>query len=165
MDGIPVSIRTEAAAVNFEDFYRMEFPRVYRAAWVSARDEHDALDATQEAFGRAFARWSRLRRRDWAAGWVITTALNLVKRRAPRQSPVVDRRSHEPPSASDAVDLRRALAKLPARQREALVLYYIGDLPVAAVAELMGVSDGTVKAHLAQGREALRGLLEVGDER
>jgi RNA polymerase sigma-70 factor (ECF subfamily) len=64
-------------------------------------------------------------------------------------------------STSEIIDLRRALRYLPQRQRQAVVLFYVGDLSIYEVANLMGVSDGTVKAHLSQGREALRKRLET----
>ena len=145
--------------MSFEDFYRIEFPRVYRAAWLLARNEHDALEAAQEAFARAFARWKRLGHEDWAAGWVITTALNLLRGR--RRSTPTEVDDHVPPPTGNAVDLRNALRLLPQRQREAVVLFYVGDLPVHEVANLMCVSEGTVKAHLSRGRDTLREGLEV----
>jgi RNA polymerase sigma-70 factor (ECF subfamily) len=163
VDGIQLT-GVKAIARTFDDFYRSEFTRVYRAAWLLARHDEDALDATQEAFGRAYARWRRLSRHEWATGWVITTALNILKRRpGPASGP------HGPSSPAreptpDAIDLQRALQRLPRRQREAVVLFYVGDLTIHVAADLMGVSDGTVKAHLAQGRAALRQLLEVRDD-
>ena len=154
-------------AGEFSDFYRTHFGRVYRAAWVVAGNNAVADEATQEAFSRAFARWRRLRDHDWAIGWVITTALNVAK----KQSRIADRQlgikaiDHATSGSSAAsLDLRRAMAELPKRQRHALVLFYIGDMPVRAVAEAMNISEGTVKAHLAHGRTALRKRLEDRDE-
>ena len=161
MGAISLTSGAQPLALTFDDFYRAEFPRVYRAAWLLAHHDEDALDATQEAFGRAFARWRRLRRHEWAVGWVITTALNILRRRGRSQPPghAEPQRAEEP--TADAVDLQRALRRLPRRQREAIVLFYVADLSTHGVADLMGVSDGTVKAHLAQGRQALKQLLEV----
>jgi RNA polymerase sigma-70 factor (ECF subfamily) len=162
VDGIGLSIGVEGFVVSFEDFYRLEFARVYRAAWFLARNEHDAREAAQEAFARAFVRWRRLHSEDWAAGWVITTALNILRRRGGRGSRVelpLETTTSAP--SGNAVDLQRALRDLPARQREALVLFYVGDLTVESVADLMGVGAGTVKAHLSRGRAALRKCLET----
>ncbi|MDQ3766386.1 MAG: hypothetical protein M3346_03470 [Actinomycetota bacterium] len=47
------------------------------------------------------------------------------------------------------IDLDLALRTLPLRQRQALLLYYFADLPIAVVADLMGASGGTIKTHLA----------------
>ncbi|HYO61378.1 MAG TPA: sigma-70 family RNA polymerase sigma factor [Actinomycetota bacterium] len=152
------------ARADFSEFYRAEFPQVYRAACLSTSDGQAALDVTQEAFARAYARWRRLSREEWAGGWVMTTALNLARRRRPETpDAAAGERGHRAGPGADRVDLVRALRRLPSRQRQALVLHYVGDLPPRAVARVMNVSEGTVKAHLAQGRAALRKRLEVSD--
>ncbi len=161
-----VSLGAPAARADFGDFYRGEFPQVYRAAYAVTGDGEVAFDLAQEAFARAYARWRRLSREEWAGGWVMTTALNLAKRRFRRQEPALpepDPRVAASPRL-DRIDLVRALRALPSRQRQALVLHYVGDLDTVAVAHVMGITEGTVKAHLAQGRAALRKKLEVGDE-
>lgn len=94
----------------------------------------------------------------------MTTALNLMRkdRRQPRDaelsraapSPVFDRYENE---------LLDVLRKLPHRQRAAVLLHYVADMPVRAVAEAMGIAEGTVKALLAQAREKLRPLLGEPD--
>jgi DNA-directed RNA polymerase specialized sigma24 family protein len=66
-------------AANFDGFCKSEYASVYRAAFAFTGDKDSALDATQEAFSRAFARWARLSREPWAGGWVMTTALNLCR--------------------------------------------------------------------------------------
>lgn len=96
----------------------------------------------------------------------MTTALNLCKRQlqdANRdRSPVLER--HDPSSApSVRADIVLALRKLPHRQQQATVLYYVGDLPLPVIGDLMGITEGAVKAHLAQARKTLRRLLEVTD--
>jgi RNA polymerase sigma factor (sigma-70 family) len=53
-----------------------------------------------------------------------------------------------------------ALSRLPARQREALVLRYYADLSEAEIANAMGISRGAVKSHTARGMTALRNVLE-----
>ncbi|MFV0317600.1 MAG: RNA polymerase sigma factor, partial [Microthrixaceae bacterium] len=60
--------------------------------------------------------------------------------------------------ASD-LDLRDALAQLSDRQREAVVMFHLLDLPIAGCAEVMGLSEPTVKTHLQRGRDRLRQLL------
>ena len=151
----------EVDGLTFEDFYAAEFNRVLDSAFAFSGDRDAATDATQEAFARAFARWRRLSRQEWAGGWVTTTALNVLRRRfrdaARSLTPVDDRASSD---MHGRVDLLRALRGLPVRQREAAVLFYIGDLPLHAVADAMGISDGAVKSHLARAREGLRVNLE-----
>ena len=159
--------RALVAGTDFESFYRVQYPQVYRAVYVATSDPDAAFDATQEAFKRAYARWWRLSRHDWAGGWVMTTALNAAKhagRKSARERP-----SEQAPSgayaapAPDRVDISAALQKLPARQRTATILFYLGDQPIPTIANVMGVSEGTVKAHLAQARKKLRVAMEVVD--
>lgn len=141
----------------FEEFYQREFPLVYRASFLASGDRDRALDATQEAFGRALARWRRLSKESWAGGWVMTTALNLLK--SPQRKVAGEERGSLEAPGIERVLVEDALRWLPRRQREALILFYIADLPLPAIAELMKVAQGTVKAHLAQGRAALRARL------
>ena len=54
-----------------------------------------------------------------------------------------------------------ALRRLPARQREALVLRYYCDLSEAQIASTMGISRGAVKSHTARGMSSLRTVLEL----
>jgi RNA polymerase sigma factor (sigma-70 family) len=57
------------------------------------------------------------------------------------------------------------LAGLPARQRAVVVLRYLEDLPVAQVALLLGMAEGTVKSQAARGVEALRRVLPATSTR
>jgi len=161
-----VVARPEVTRLRFEDFYAAEFDRVFRSAYALSRDPHTASEATQEAFSRAFARWTRLRRKDWAGAWVTTTALNLVRRHirdASRTPPQVSPDTSESETVA-SVDLLRALSTLPWRQRQAATLFYVADLPVVAVAEAMGLSQGAVKSHLSRARQQLRSALGEQDD-
>jgi RNA polymerase sigma factor (sigma-70 family) len=57
-------------------------------------------------------------------------------------------------------DVLEALAALPERQREVLVLRYYGDLSEAEIAEALGISRGSVKSYASRGADALRPILE-----
>lgn len=143
---------------DFREFYEREHPTVLRACFLLARERAAAEDATQEAFARALERWDRLRSVEWAGGWVMRTAINVVRRTKGR-----DRHASAPipDVAVDDVDLAgrtdlwTAVGRLPRRQREATVLHYALDLPVAQVAAAMGCSEGSVKTHLFKARAAL----------
>jgi RNA polymerase sigma-70 factor (ECF subfamily) len=139
---------------GFERLYEAEFSAVFRAVYLLCGDRIVAEDATQEAFARALARWRRLRNRPWAGGWVTTTALN-VARRSLRRPRGAEMREAGDPDVDAILDLRKALAMLPPRQQEALILHHLEDRPVADVAAAMGVAEGTVKSHLHRARQAL----------
>ena len=148
---------------RFADLYEAEFANVFRAVLLLCGDRATAEDATQEAFARALERWRRLRDRQWAAGWVMTTAMNAARRSLKRRPEPV-----RAPSADhdlDAeVDLWRSVRRLPRRQQEAVVLHYVLDLPIAEVGQAMGCEEGTVKAHLSRARDAMRAQLEDASE-
>lgn len=144
---------------GFEEFYEAEYGSVFRAVYLLCGDRAMAEDATQEAFSRALGRWGRLEGRSWATGWVVTTALN-VARRSLRRRPVPVVADNPSPDPDELLDLRRALRALPPRQQEAVVLYYLHDLPVDNVANAMGAAPGTVKAHLFKARQSMAGMLE-----
>ena len=158
--------RKEKALHGFEDFYKVEFERVYRAVYLTTGDREGALDASQEAFKRAYVRWRRLSRKEWAGGWVMTTALNAYREtRGRRRESVTAEASLRATSGPgpERLDVVDGMRRLPPRQRKAMALYYLGDLPIPVVADLMGITEGAVKAHLAQARAALRPMLEVRD--
>lgn len=148
---------------RFDDFYSVSFEQVSGAVRAFCGDDDLAFDATQEAFARAFSRWKRVSNMDMPAAWVTATALNLIRRHHSKK--VTGRRqhlNHVPGPTVDRLELLAALRQLPERQRQAMVLHYLIDCPVTTVAEIMRLSEGTVKAHLHRGRTALHRLLEVG---
>ena len=149
---------------GFEALYEREFASVYRAAFLLCGDRSTAEDAAQEAFARALVRWRRLEGQPWAVGWVMTTAMNAARRAMRmRPTPAVDPRS----TAVDhdgRLDVRDAIGRLPDRQQEAVALHYLLDLSVADTAAAMGVTGGTVKAHLSRAREALGGWLQIDED-
>lgn len=155
--------RVGVERLSFEDFYAAEYSRVLASAYAFCRDRDLAVDATQEAFVRAFARWRRLRNEEWAGAWVTTTALNVLRGGSRKET----RQPSEAPSSAGApsdtrLDLIEALRTLPVRQRQAAILFYVADLPVAVVASSLNLSDGAVKSHLSRAREALR--TRLGDD-
>jgi RNA polymerase sigma-70 factor (ECF subfamily) len=144
--------------------YEREFATVFRAALLLCGDPAAAEDATQEAFARALVRWGRLAGKPWAAGWVMTTAMNVARRAMRRRSVLPERQAPPAVDRDMRLDVRSAIRELPPRQQEAIALHYLLDLPVLETAAVMGVSEGAVKQHLARGRTALGGRLGVSDE-
>lgn len=151
----------------FRELYAEAFPTVYRVAYRFAGRREPAEDATQEAFARAFERWRRLGGEPWVVGWIVTTALNVVRRSARRAADELRDEGEHPSSdnVESAVDLWRAIRELPRRQAEAIVLHYIVDLPVSQVASVMGCREGTAKAHLDRGRHRLARSLAPSEAR
>jgi RNA polymerase sigma factor (sigma-70 family) len=144
---------------GFRDLYEREFASVFRAAYVVSGRRDVAEEAAQEAFARALARWRRLGKEPWVAGWVTTTAINVARRHLRRRPEPAAPTGHEV-DLDAALDVRRAIQALPRRQQEAVVLHYLLGFPIGQAADAMGCRPGTVKAHLSRARAALAPSLE-----
>ena len=64
----------------------------------------------------------------------------------------------------DAEQVHHALDQLPLAQREALTLYFLQDLTIDEIAEVLGVPPGTVKSRLHYAKSAVRQIIENGDD-
>jgi RNA polymerase sigma-70 factor (ECF subfamily) len=154
-----------AASASFEEFYAATVDRLHGHLFLVTGDLHAAEEIVQEAFTRASMRWSHLRDYDRPEAWVRRVAMNLAADRARslrRQARALLKLT--PPPAVPAVSaetlaLVQALRTLPTRQRQAIVLHYLADLPVQEVAQALAVPSGTVKGLLARGRRALAAKL------
>ena len=155
------------AGREFDEFYLSHYDNVARALTLAGADRELAADAAQEAFARALRRWRQVRDMERPAGWVYVVAMNQLRdhwRRLEHKAP--DEAAIPDPTGTVATRLtvRDALATLSPRQRQAVVLRYLADLPVADIAEAMGCAVGTVKATLHRARASLRVELEEEDD-
>ena len=158
---------------DFDALYAANVHRLTGQLYLLTGDREEAHDCVQEAFERAWLRWSSVSRADSPEAWVRTVARRLAVsrwRKARNALTAEWRRSagarvteDHGPGAADRVALVRALQALPEVQRTALVLHHLCDLDVAAVAEETGATVSAVKTRLARGRRALADLL--GDVR
>jgi RNA polymerase sigma-70 factor (sigma-E family) len=140
-----------------------------RTAWLLLGDAAAAEDVVQDAFVGLHRAWPRLREPDRAVHYLHRSTVNgarsgLRRRRTvTTYAPVLAERAEADDVATGVADhtaVAAALASLPVRQREVLVLRYYGDLSEQAIADLLGISPGTVKVHAARGLAALRPILE-----
>lgn len=156
---LAISEVVDIHAHGFESWYLTEHPKVVAAlTWVSG-DPDVAADATDEAFTRAFADWSRVERMGSPGGWVYRVALNVLRRRMRRSA--FERTVAVPAAVADVVDreIWTVVQQLPERQRVAVVLRYLLDLPEKEVAAAMGISRGTVAAALSAAKRRLAAWL------
>lgn len=172
-DALTAVAGARAVAIDFEEFYAGTSRAVIAQVFAMTGNWHEAQEAVAEAYARALARWSRVGRYDDPQGWVRTVAYRLCVSRWRKARRLVFGSSDAvidgalggaPGPMEDHVALVAALQALPTAQREALVLHYIADLPVARIAAELGVPEGTVKARLSRGRTALAHALTTTDE-
>lgn len=125
-----------------------------------------AEELASEAFARAWARWPAVGSHPSPSAWVVRTTSNLALDVARRGLPTMAQPLGQPAEA-DAVVLRMALVhalrRLSSRQRDAIVLRYLADLPEHEVAVALGISDGSVKTHLHRGLARLRTAIGPDD--
>jgi RNA polymerase sigma-70 factor (ECF subfamily) len=137
-------------------------------AYRFARDPGRAEDLAQEAFLRVYRALGSWREDSAFSTWLFALALNLFRselRRIPARTVSIedvvelrDSRSETPgddPPARDRA-VRAAVQTLPAKYREAVIVYYFHRSDVAVTARTLGIPEGTVKARLHRGRELLR---------
>lgn len=149
---------------DFDQFYRATADRLLRYVYALTADLGAAQDITQETYIRAWQRWERVAGYGDPEAWVRVVAARLVTDRwralavRRRALPVSDP-PHVPPPSEDTVLLVRALRALPARQRQVVVLHYLCDLSVSAIAAEIAAPEGSVKVWLSRARAALAAQL------
>ena len=146
------SAREEFAAAVTEHSHGM-----FRAARSILDSDADAEDAVGEAVLRAWQSWDRLRARGAVRAWLLKIAVNCAYEQRRRDSRVIYTDELEPlaggAEAALPGGLWDAVLHLPEEQRAAVTLYYYEDLPVAEIARVLGVAQGTVKSRLGRARQ------------
>ena len=157
----------------FEALVHDRLDACYRLAAVLLSDRIEAEDATHEAILRAQRSWSAVRDRAAAPAWLDRIVVNecrdrLRRRRVART--IIDHESAPPDSpgraatnlvAEERAALRDALAELTPDHRVVVVLRYLLDLPIEAIAERTGAPAGTVKSRLHHALRALRAAYDA----
>jgi RNA polymerase sigma-70 factor, ECF subfamily len=149
----------------FATLVRRHRDRLWAVALRTLGDREEAADAVQDALISAFRAADRFRGDSAVTTWlhriVVNACLDRVRRAQARPTtelPDVDVPAPEI-DTDTALDVTDALGRLPADQRIAIVLVDMQGLPVAEVADVLGVPVGTVKSRCARGRARLAVML------
>lgn len=142
--------------------------RVYSVAYRMLGNEHDALDATQEAFVNAYRRSHSFQGTSTFGTWMYRVAMNtcLDLIRARRRRPVATDQVPEQPGRDESddvvtrLDLAAALARLPDDFREPVLLHDVLGVPYEEIAVLCDTNAGTIKSRISRGRRRLAALME-----
>jgi RNA polymerase sigma-70 factor (sigma-E family) len=162
-------VRRSNADDEFRGFYERLQPRAVSVARRLISDPVVAEDLAAEAFARAYARWSKVRRHPNPDAWLLRVVGNVAidhVRHESRRPAAVPRDGRRDPSADDAalrIDLTDAMQHLSGRQQEVVVLRYLIDLSEEDVASSLGMSTGSVKTHLHRATSKLRAQLAITD--
>ncbi|GGT45167.1 SigE family RNA polymerase sigma factor [Nonomuraea spiralis] len=150
---------------GFDDFVAEHTDALLRYGYVLTGNPHDAADLLQEALVRLCGAWPRVRRKDSPHSYVRTTMARLhisVWRRHRRErlsGEPPERACHEVFPPDEEQGLWEELAALPRRQRAVLVLRYYEQLSDAEIADVLGISPGTVRSQAFRGLDKLRSSL------
>ncbi len=155
-----------ASPETFDEFYRREYRRFLGLAYSLCGSTGLADDVTQDAFLALFRRWNQI---DSPEAWVRRVIANKavsVFRRMASQAKVLRHLQHSGDIdltfqlPTDAVDLWAAVRSLPKRQAQVIALRYVDGASIAEIANLLEISDNTVKTHLQRGKHTLNKRLK-----
>lgn len=154
--------------------YETQWAGLVRLSWLLLRDQQAAEDVAQDAFIATYRNWEKLRDEEAAVAYLRRCAVNgarsvlrhlvVVRRENLAEAGRADAAGRlSAPSSADAAmahldgdELMAALATLPERQREVIVLRYYSDFSEAQIAEALDIAPGSVKTHAYRGLRALR---------
>ncbi|MEX0975393.1 MAG: sigma-70 family RNA polymerase sigma factor [Bacillota bacterium] len=164
-----------------EDLYLRFYDSIFHQVFLVTGDRDCAVEATQEAFLRAFEQFNTLREPEKFPAWVGSIAINSA-------TDTLRRRRREIPSDAEMLDaagqqqaaddpegrichleqiqsLTEAIQRLPLDSRAVIVMYYLQEQGVAGIARSLGIPEGTVKSRLYHARSLLRRFVERDPER
>ncbi|HEV2373530.1 MAG TPA: SigE family RNA polymerase sigma factor [Streptosporangiaceae bacterium] len=149
---------------GFREYVTARSGSLLRMAYLLTRNQADAEDLVQAALAKTFLAWDRIEDRRALDGYVrramVNTHISWWRRRRVEEYPtdvIPDQAVADHTGRSELQDaLRRALDRLPSRMRAAVVLRYYEDMSEAEIAEILGISQGTVKSAVSRGVAKLR---------
>ncbi len=163
----------QARAELVDVLFRRHYAALLRLGVVMLGSREAAEDVVQDAFMALHRHRSGLRDPDAAEAYLRSAVLNgcrswirrQITRRAPRPLMLVREQEESPEDATVTRDevgsLVAVMRTLARRQREVLACRYVLELSVAETAELLEISEGSVKAHAHRGLQTLQQRIEV----
>jgi RNA polymerase sigma-70 factor (sigma-E family) len=151
---------------DFAEYFATKADVMRGTAFLLCGDWHRAEDLVQNAFIKLYRVWNRIGGHGTLDAYtrqiLVRTFLDETRRGFFRREQVTDEptdRAVTQDGPEDRLVLLRALARVPARQRTALVLRYWEDLSIEETAQAMKCSTGTVKSQTSRGLAVLRDLV------
>jgi RNA polymerase sigma-70 factor (ECF subfamily) len=166
---------------DFEEVVRLHWPRVYRFALASVRDQDAAQTLAQDCFLRAHRAWNGFRGESSVRTWLMQIAANLVRdyarsrrlqfwRRARLSAVDIGEAGDWLTDGEISAESRALLAEqvrevwnaagsLPERQMTVFLLRFVEDMELLEIATALGMKEGTVKTHLFRALQTVRAKL------
>lgn len=150
----------ERSVGGFTEVYETALPRLVRLAHLITGSNAVAEDVVHDVFVAAYRRWERI---DDPHGYLYRAVVNrsrsLLRRRAVEWKHAAESSTEDLPPQLDEV--WTALSRIPAKRRTALVLRFYTDLPIATIAEIMGIRPATVRSLIHRGYMSMRKELDT----
>ena len=157
--------------VAVSELFQLHYRRLVGLAVLLVEDRETAEDVVQDAFEGLYRHYGRLRDPQAAVAYlnrcVVNGSRSRLRRRRSEQAHVLPEAVPEPSAEAAGVSrgelggLAAAVAALPRRQREVVVLRYFLDLSEEQIAEWLGISRGSVKRHAWRANDALAKRMEA----
>ncbi|MGI8901869.1 MAG: SigE family RNA polymerase sigma factor [Nocardioides sp.] len=156
--------RTRLRDAEFEAYMVARQPGLLRTAYLLTGDQHTAEDLVQTALAKLYLSWDKVHRRELVDGYVrriLVNEHNSLWRRAWKRRELSTDSLPDRPTVADRVDEAQNAAlwdfvqTLPRKQRAVIVLRYYEELSEVEIADILGISVGTVKS---QASRALAGM-------
>jgi RNA polymerase sigma-70 factor, ECF subfamily len=157
----------------FDELIRRHQRQAFSVSYRLLGRSEDALEVTQNSFLKAFTSIGTLQQPEAFAGWLMRIVSNLSLnyrrgRKSNQQLPLddlletdgLDDPTHRLAGREIGGELQKALAQLPEKQRLALMMFTVDQMPQKAVAEALDCSVEAVKWHVFQARKKLKELLK-----
>lgn len=172
-DEVLVERASKGSTQAFEEIYERHRAKVYKIAFGMTRNQEDALDVVQETFVKAHRSLAKFERRSALSTWLcqIAThqAIDLARRKKVRRAESLEEGYVEgkgrvsPGGSAQAnelkVALEQALAELSEKHRAVFILYTVKGLAYKEIAQVLGISIGTVMSRLFYARKNLQNRL------
>lgn len=162
-------VRTGQKDAEFAAYMEARQPSLLRTAYLLTGDRGTAEDLVQSALAKLYLSWDKVQRRELVDGYVrriLVNENNSLWRRGWKRREVVtdtfpDRAAEPEPSYDGRGDaLWEFVQTLPRRQRAVVVLRYYEDLSEAEIADVLGISVGTVKSQASRAVAAMRARIQ-----
>lgn len=161
---------TEEKKQEFLELYSEQEKRLSAFALALSRNREDAKDIVAETVMKAYETYGKLKSPQAFASYLFSIASRIHKRKIWRRrlfgdwddsfSETLPAQEFDPAIRCDVEALYKALAKLPDKTREALVLFEISGFSIKEIEDIQDSSNSAVKVRLKRGREKLAELMQ-----
>ena len=154
----------EASSKSVEEIYRRHFDMVYRVSFSYLKNQSDTEDATADVFAKLMQKSIAFQNAEHEKAWLIRTTINVCKNYLNHwwhnRADIDDYENLQSDDSFHNDETLRIVMDLPARYKDVIYLYYYEGYTSQEVAEILKKPHSTIRNHLREARNKLRGVLE-----